>query len=148
MKKKDIRIGNIFTHLGEIIKVTDMSSNVVSSEDLIEVCAFNENSKSTYYKYFDIEHEAIEPLPINKKILDLYQWEEVRGRYQKRFLDLETYIEVALSLQPCGDKGGYDFYHNEHFLKHVTYVHELQNMLWGLNLNDDVNLEILGKNYK
>lgn len=148
MKKKDIRIGNIFTHLGEIVKVTDMSSNAGYSEDFIEVCVFSKYDKGTYYVSLDIEDEIIEPLPINKKLLDLYQWEEVRGRYQKRFLDLETYIEVTLSLQPCGDKGGYDFYHNEHFLKHVTYVHELQNILWGLGLNDDVNLEILGKNYK
>lgn len=145
MKKKDIRIGNIFTHLGEIVKVTE-TPNIVT--DIMEVCVFNEKIKSTYYKSFDIEDEIIEPLPINKKLLDLYQWEEVRGRYQKRFLDLETYIEITLSLQPCGDKRGYDFYHNEHFLKHVTYVHELQNILWALSLDGDINLEILGKNYK
>lgn len=58
MKKKDIRIGNIFVHLGEIFKVTDMLNNIIYSVDLIEVCAFSENSKSTYYRYFDIEHEA------------------------------------------------------------------------------------------
>lgn len=135
MNSKDLRIGNWIKS-----RVTNQPLKVYE----IYQTYINATYNDSFIAY--IELEGIEPLPLTNLILGKNGWTAVLDEdYELEELSLESDdFKIKLIEITRGDEHLYDVHisDGDEIIVYgvVKYVHELQNLLWTLRMNDDIKL--------
>lgn len=123
MKSKELKVGNWVSYKDENYLITD------SSDDSI-VSITNENN------YELLSAEELKPIKITDKMLENNGW--------KHHVDYGRHYHTQDNIDLCRlEHDGfvsYTFIANNQVIKHIHYVHELQNLLWALELDDELKL--------
>lgn len=85
-------------------------------------------------KFEFVHAEELQPIKIVGKMLETNGW--------KHHIDYgrQYYTKDNIDLCSINVDDGFQFVCNNQTIKHVSYVHELQNLLWALGLDDDIKL--------
>lgn len=120
MREKDIKIGDYFSVNGEVVKVPETELSLCGIWDSQEI-------------FHVVEYEKLEPIPLTEEILEKNGWEKCDdgvGYYLEHLLLVPAHGRVEIYV--CGRK--------HTWLRNVTYVHELQHILWTLGIDDNLKL--------
>ena len=123
MKARELKVGDWVSYKGDYYPITDSSD-----DDVITIT--NENN----FEIFSASN--LEPITLSSEILEKNGWKHHvdygRHYYTKDNIDLCRFEHDGIVT--------YTFCYNHQAIKHISYVHELQNLLWALGLDDDLKL--------
>lgn len=120
MNEKDIKIGDYFTVNGEAVKVQETEFNLCGIWDSQE-------------NFHVVGYEKLEPIPLTDEMLEKNGWEKCDD-------GIGYHIEDLLLIPAHGQFEIYIHGRKHVWLRNVTYVHELQHILWALGIDDDLKL--------
>jgi hypothetical protein len=119
---KELRIGNLVNHNGQIITVKNISEYGINKEDVVD--KYHEAGSGAYRI---IRYKDIQPILLTEKILK-------KSGFKNGEFELDNYSGAVLKFLPfCGilrlvDRTGFFLTHNG-----LKNVHDLQNIFYDLN---------------
>ena len=128
MKAKELKIGDLITCYGEILKV--------ASCDMFMCSAWDENNDLCDH----INYDDLSPIPLTEEILEKNGWREddeiwgidyTFGHLHIEFFSNGKEIEAMVSVTDDRDVC---------CLRQIKYTHELQHLLWALGMDDDLKI--------
>ena len=128
MKAKELKIGDLITCYGEILKV--------ASCDMFMCSAWDENNDLCDH----INYDDLSPIPLTSEILEKNGWKEddeiwgidyTFGHLHIEFFSNGKEIEAMVSVTDDRDVC---------CLRQIKYIHELQHLLWALGMDDDLKI--------
>ena len=128
MKAKELKIGDLITCYGEILKV--------ASCDMFMCSAWDENNDLCDH----INYDDLSPIPLTSEILEKNGWKEddeiwgidyTFGHLHIEFFSNGKEIESMVSVTDDRDVC---------CLRQIKYIHELQHLLWALGMDDDLKI--------
>ena len=128
MKAKELKIGDLITCYGEILKV--------ASCDMFMCSAWDENNDLCDH----INYDDLSPIPLTSEILEKNGWKEddeiwgidyTFGHLHIEFFSNGKEIESMISVTDDRDVC---------CLRQIKYIHELQHLLWALGMDDDLKI--------
>ena len=128
MKAKELKIGDLITCYGEILKV--------ASCDMFMCSAWDENNDLCDH----INYDDLSPIPLTEEILEKNGWKEddeiwgidyTFGHLHIEFFSNGKEIEAMVSVTDDRDVC---------CLRQIKYIHQLQHLLWALGIDDDLKI--------
>ena len=128
MKAKELKIGDLITCYGEILKV--------ASCDMFMCSAWDENNDLCDH----INYDDLSPIPLTEEILEKNGWREddeiwgidyTFGHLHIEFFSNGKEIEAMVSVTDDRDVC---------CLRQIKYIHQLQHLLWALGIDDDLKI--------
>ena len=128
MKAKELKIGDLITCYGEILKV--------ASCDMFMCSAWDENNDLCDH----INYDDLFPIPLTSEILEKNGWKEddeiwgidsTFGHLHIEFFSNGKEIEAMVSVTDDRDVC---------CLRQIKYIHQLQHLLWALGIGDDLKI--------
>lgn len=120
MTSKELKVGDWVSYKGDNYLITDSSD-----DDMVTIT--NEDN-------FDTRRvKELKPIPIIGVTLENNGW--------KHHINYGRHYYTKGTIDLCSIKdNGYTFIVSNQAIKHIHYVHELQNLLWALGLEDELKL--------
>ena len=128
MKAKELKIGDLITCYGEILKV--------ASCDMFMCSAWDENNDLCDH----INYDDLSPIPLTSEILEKNGWKEddeiwgidyTFGHLHIEFFSNGKEIEAMVSVTDDRDVC---------CLRQIKYIHQLQHILWAMGMDDDLKI--------
>ncbi len=124
MKATELKIGDLVRYKGKPAKVHSIPAPFIYLFDVADVG----------YRSSDGDENLI-PLPLTTEILEKNGWKKDRDN---------NYIDYDHHLVLCEKSNGYALYKvingNIIWLMNIDYVHQLQHLLWALEIDDDLKI--------
>lgn len=89
------------------------------------------NDSSTTYS---ISNNAIRPIPLTPEILEKNEWKSINGKYALKIKNA-NYVVLEFT-----EDGIYTYINEKTMLFTIKYIHELQNLLFGLGLKHEMEV--------
>ena len=89
------------------------------------------NDSSTTYS---ISNNAIRPIPLTPEILEKNEWKSINGKYALKIKNA-NYVVLEFT-----EDGIYTYINEKTMLFTIKYIHELQNLLFGLGLKQEMEV--------
>lgn len=124
MTSKELKVGDWVSYKGENYPITDSSDDEV-------VTITNENNYEMLFA------SKLKPIPLDEDVLIDNDW-----KYQSSHGELAGWDNGRVRLYPNSKQngGGFSFVYSNNQVMYIHYVHQLQNLLWALGLDDELKL--------
>lgn len=127
MKKKYI--------VGDLVRYTSLYKEPVA--EICEVCETSYLIRFMNGHFARVTNEEIKPLPLTTKILEKNGWKK-----DSKWYYLKTRRAYLYTIQDAGQPDEFLICANtdKHNLTSVSFVHQLQHLLFGLGLNSEMEV--------
>ena len=127
MKKKYI--------VGDLVRYTSLCKEPVA--EICEVCETSYLIRFMNGHFARVTNEEIKPLPLTTKILEKNGWKK-----DSKWYYLKTRRAYLYTIQDAGQPDEFLICANtdKHNLTSVSFVHQLQHLLFGLGLNSEMEV--------
>lgn len=127
MKKKYI--------VGDLVRYTSLYKEPVA--EICEVCETSYLIRFMNGHFARVTNEEIKPLPLTTKILEKNGWKK-----DSKWYYLKTRRAYLYTIQDAGQPDEFLICANtdKHNLTSVSFVHQLQHLLFGLGLNSELEV--------
>lgn len=110
---------------GDLVRYTSLCK-----EPVAEICEVRETSYLIRFmngNFTRVTSQEIKPIPLTADILEKNRWKKDDRGYYKSYIFLNK-----------NSFGGWSVGIGEEFIKTISFVHELQHLLFGLGLNSEM----------
>lgn len=99
------------------------------SSGFVKVVMLNDSSTT-----YSISNNSVRPIPLTPEILEKNRWRSINGKYALKIKNA-NYVVLEFT-----EDGIYTYINENTMLFIIKYIHELQHLLFGLNINSEMEV--------